>query len=233
MASPADTRAIEWLKESVSEGRHWYVALLEAIRLWGSSEEEYRGRHYRYLVGGEAFDWLLLAERLCQEIDGFVPEEELANLLFLETPPTQLTRKEFQDLIGVPKYQAHLNYQYGVLVEKYLPLAVSGEIRKKKRALGLNGDAGTIDEAYQQIYGATQGELLTLFRKERRYRRPRSIGLSELDEYTYWLFKYRMKRRDKSCVASDTKKALNKLKELSRSRAKLGQFQLQSSDPVL
>jgi len=64
---------------------------------------------------------------------------------------------------------------------------------------------------YQGIYGATHEELLKHFRKERHYHQCRSIGLSELNGFTYWLFKQRMKRCDKSCFASDTKKALTKL----------------------
>jgi hypothetical protein len=92
-----------------------------------------------------------------------------------------------------------------------LVLTAAEEIRKKRRVLGLNNDDGTFDEAYQRIYGATRGELLKHFRKEKHYPHRRSIGLTELNEFTYWLFKQRMKRCDKSCVASDTKKALTRL----------------------
>ena len=56
--------AIEHLKEAVASGQHWYLALLEAIGLWTLSEEVYRGQLRRYLIAGEAFDWLLLVERL-------------------------------------------------------------------------------------------------------------------------------------------------------------------------
>ena len=78
----ADREAILHLREAISTGKNWYVALLEAIGLWGSAEELHDGRYYRYLIGGEAFDWLSLAERLCQEIDGLVPEGEKIDLLF-------------------------------------------------------------------------------------------------------------------------------------------------------
>jgi hypothetical protein len=63
-----DIRAIQHLQESVAKGKHWYLALLEAVKLWKSTEETYKRRHYSYLIDGEAFDWLLLAERLCLEI---------------------------------------------------------------------------------------------------------------------------------------------------------------------
>jgi hypothetical protein len=212
--STGDTQVIQWLKSAIAEGKNWYVALLEAIRLWSSPEEDYDGRHYRYLVDNEAFDWLVLAERLCEELDGLIPEKERINLLFFDIPPVELSKDEFKNLIGASKYQAYLNYFYGILVEKFLILAVAEEIRKKKRVLGLNSDNEIVDEAYQRIYGATQFALLKQFRKERHYPHLRSIGLSESNEFTYWLFKYRIKGRDKSCVASDTKKALTKLHEL-------------------
>jgi hypothetical protein len=211
--STRDTRAIQKLKGAIAEGKNWYVAVLEAICLWSSPEEDYDGRHYQYLVNNEAFDWLILAERLCAELDGLISEEEQANLLFFGIPPIELSKDEFKNIIGDFKYQAHLNYFYGILVEKFLILAVTEEIRKKKRVSGLNNDNGVIDEAYQRIYGASQSALLKQFRKERHYPQLRSISLSELNEFTYWLFKYRIKTRDKSRVASDTKKALTKLHE--------------------
>jgi hypothetical protein len=212
--STRDTQAIQGLKSAIAEGKNWYVAVLEAIRLWHSPEEDYDGRHFQYLVDNEAFDWLVLAERLCEEFDGLIPEKERTNLLFFGIPPIELSKGEFKNIIGDFKYQAHLNYFYGILVENLLILAVTEEIRKKKRVLGLNNDNGVVDEAYQRIYGAPQFTLLKKFRKERHYPHLRSISLSELNEFTYWLFKYRIKRCDKSCVASDTKKALTKFHEI-------------------
>ena len=207
----ADIQAIEHLKEAIAAGKHWYLALLEAIKLWTSPEEDYSGRHYRYLIDNEAFDWLVLAERLCEEVDGLIPENELIPLLFFDRPPIELTKDEFRELVGKAKYQAYLNYLYGVLVEQILLLAIAEEVRKRKRALGLVKDGGVIDEAYRRIYGATQQELVARFRKEKHYPKRKSMSLTEVNEFTYWLFKQRLKRSDKSCVASDTQKALVKL----------------------
>ena len=212
--STGDTEAIRGLRDGIAEGRNWYVSLLEAVRVWSSPEEDYKGRHYQYLVDNEAFDWLVLTERLCQELDGLIPEKDRANLLFFGIPPIELSKDQFKNLIGPSKYRAHLNYFYGILVERLLLLSVTEEIRRKKTVLGLNNDNGVVDEACQRIYGATQSALLKQFRKERHCRQLRSIRLSELNEFTYWLFKYRIKTRDKSLVASDTKKGLAKLREL-------------------
>ena len=218
--STGDTEAIRGLRDGIAEGRNWYLSLLAAIRLWRSPEEDYKGRHYQYLIDNEAFDWLVLTERLCEELDGLVPEKDRTNLLLFGIPPVELSKDQFKRLIGPSKYRTHLNYFYGVLVERFLLLSATEEIRKKKRLLGLNNDNGVVDEAYQSIYGATQSTLLRQFRKERHRPQLRSIRLSELDAFTYWLFKYRITMRDKSCVASDTKKALTKLRELLDLRAR-------------
>jgi hypothetical protein len=218
--SAQDSQAIQGLKGAIAEGRNWYMALLEAVRSWSSPEEDYAGRHYQYLIDNEAFDWLVLTERLCEELDGLIPEKERINLLFSGAPPVEISKDEFKNLIGASKYRAHLNYFYGILVERFLLLSVTEEIRKKKRVLGLNNDNGVVDEAYWHIYGDTQFALLKQFRKERHYPQLRSIRLSELNEFTYWLFKYRIKTRDKSRVASDTKKALTKLHKILDLRAR-------------
>jgi hypothetical protein len=207
----ADARAIEHLKQAVAGGKHWYLALLETIKLWKSAEEDYQGRHLHYLINGEAFDWLLLAERLSDEISQSIPDKERVNLLFFDIPPVELGKEEFKRLIGPAKYQAYLNYLYGVLVEENLVSAVVDEIRKERLASGSNKHEDTLDKAYRRIYGASQQTLLDRFRKEKKYAKRKSTSLSELKEFTYWLFKYRIKKSDKSRVASDTKKALVKM----------------------
>ncbi len=206
-----DIKAIEHIKQAVADGKHWYIALLEAIKLWKSAEEDYHGRHFRYLINGEAFDWLLLAERLSEEINESIPEKERVNLLFFDLPPLELTREEFKKLIGPTKYRAYLNYLYGVLVEENLISAVVDEIRKERLVSGSSKHEDIIDKAYRRIYGDSQQSLLDSFRKEKRYPKRKSMNLSELKEFTYWLFKYRIKKCDKSRVASDTKKALIKM----------------------
>ena len=211
--STADAWLIGRLKKSVAEGKHWYIALLEAIQGWTVTEEDHNGRHYRYLLDDEAFDWLTLAERLCEELEGLIPEGERTDLLFFGRPPVQLSRAEFRDLVGGAKYRTHLNYFYGVVVERFLILAVTEEIRKERRVAGLTRDDGTADQAYQRVYGADHTTLLRQFRMVKSYPHLKSISLEELDEFTYWLFKSRVKRSDKSCVASDTKKALARLHE--------------------
>ena len=78
---PNALRAIKHLKESIVAGVNWISALLESIEMWTLPEEEYRGRHYKYVIAGEAFDWLVLAERLLIEVEGLISEEDSTALL--------------------------------------------------------------------------------------------------------------------------------------------------------
>jgi len=206
-----DAKAIRYLEQAIISGQHWYIALLEAIGSWTTTEETHNGRTYRYLIDGEAFDWLLLAERLYETVDGLLPDDEWTNLLFHGKPPLKLTTDQFKKLIGSTKYHQYLNYFYGITVEEALFLAVREEVRKEKRILGFNKEPDYDNEVYQRIYGATEAVLLKRFRREKGYRQLKSISLTELKEFTYWLFKYRLKQCDKARVASDTKKALQQL----------------------
>ena len=214
----SSAEAIEQLKTAISQGKHWYLALLEAIGRWDKAEELHHGRRYCYLIAGEAFDFLLLAERLCEAVDGLLPGEDKTALLFQGRPPLRLTEGKFKELIGSGKYQQYLNYFYGVTVEEAVFLAVRDEVRKERRSAGFNNEPDVVNEVYRRIYGATRGVLLKRFRKERGYPHRKSICLAELREFTYWLFKRRLRQGEKAKIASDTKKALNWLSQNSFSR---------------
>ncbi len=209
LAPTSDAEVIEQLRQAIAGGQHWYLALLEAIGKWGAVEETGNGRTYHYLINGEAFDLLLLAERLCQAVDDLLPEAERDALLLHSQPPLDLPTGEFKKLIGSTKYRQYLNYFYGVTVEEALILAVQGEIHKERQASGYFKNKDVTNETYQRIYAATRAVLLRRFRKEKDHPLSKSTSLTELKEFTYWLFKYRLKHCDKARVASDTKKALN------------------------
>ncbi len=214
-----EDRLIENLQQAIKGGQHWFIALLEAIGQWVKPEETYHGRTYRYVIDAEAFDWLLLAERLCQEVDSLIPKAEKAALLFYGQPPLDLTREKFRELIGATKYLQYLNYFYGITVEEALILAVQEEVRKERLASGYSIETDTTNEAYRRIYGTSKGVLLKRFRQDKDYPQLDAISLTELKEFTYWLFKYRVKQCEKVKVASDTKKALSWLKRNGFKRA--------------
>ena len=205
------TEAIEHLRQSITEGKHWYLALLEAIGLWQLKEETFDGRHHKYLIAGEAFDILLLAQRLCAEADDIIPESEKTDLFFGRLP-MELSKEEMKSLIGSAKYRALLNYFYGITVERTLHLATQMEMEKEQAGDIRRRDLN--DDVFQRIYGSSELSLLERFRKENGYVQCDSIVLTELDEFTYWLFKYRFANCDRARVASDTKKALKLLEEI-------------------
>jgi len=177
-ALAGDARAVKHLKDQVRAGKNWYAALLEAIGMWRSPEEEYQGERYLYLVGGQAFDWLRLAERLCGEISEEVSEEELNNLLFFDRPPVEIGEQEFKSALGPAKYRAYLNYLYGVLTEQALLLATIYEIRKAS-IVPLSPEEESL-RAYRKIYRADLPDLLNGFQKEMKYPHRKSLTLTEL-----------------------------------------------------
>ena len=202
------TDPIQYLRACVAAGEHWYTALLKTMARWEQAEEVVDGRRFRYLIGGEAFDWLLLAERLVDEVDGATSAEEREALLFHGRPPLELDEEEFQALIGTPKYQAYLNYLYGVVVEEALQLAIEEEVAKEHQAHVWSAASLDGGGVFPRIYGRSQAELLREFQKERGLAPKDALGLDELKEFTYWLFKYRVRSGEGARVASDTRKGL-------------------------
>jgi hypothetical protein len=204
---------IAHFREALASGKHWYLALLESIGLWTDETERLDGQDYRYLIDGEAFDWLLLAERLCDTVDGMIPEKEKSALLFKGKPPLELKSEEFKDLIGQGKYHQYLNFFYGVTVEEALVQAVREEVRKERASSGLSYRQIEESDTFVRIYGEPESALLKLFRKEKRRHLNISSNISEMKEFAYWRFKYRVRECEKAKVASDTHKALEWLKK--------------------
>jgi hypothetical protein len=204
---------IATLRRTVARGEEqWFSALLSAIRQWPLPVERIGEREYRYLVGGEAFDWLLLAERLCSEIEGLVPDEEVEALLVHGVSPIDLTDDELQRLMGA-KGGAHLNFYYGIRVEEALQLAVEAEVLKERFArVWDNGHLD--DEVFQRVYGANHADLLARFCEERNIPDNGQMDLGTFNEFVYWLFKYRVNNSDPARTASDTRKGVAHLQAL-------------------
>ena len=120
-------KAIDHLRDSIIEGNNWISALLESMEMWSLPEEYYKDRYYRYVIGGEAFDWLVLAERLLIEVEDLIPKENTTELLFRGTIGADLTPNDFKRLLGSNKYSAYLNYWYGIVVEEALLRCIEQE----------------------------------------------------------------------------------------------------------
>ena len=201
----------------IENGVPWFEAMMQAIALWERPQERVGERQYRYLIGGEAFDWLLLAERLTAAAPDSVPEAEVERLLFQGAPPgaPSMDDTRLRELIGDTKHRAHLNYVYGVTVEEALQYAAELDVAKESGNVAMrdlrDAESDAVDPVYVRIYGRARAALLAEFRDETQLPHGETISLMELREFMYWLFKYRVKNQEPARVASDTRKALAQL----------------------
>ncbi len=203
-------------------GRPWFEALLDCIRDWESPRETINGREFVYLIEHEAFDWLLLAERICDSAPtGLLPPHEVDALLVDESPPFPLSEAAFQERLGTAKYWAHLNFLYGVRVEQALHLAMERVLQKERSGLAFSHARQELDsDVFGRIYGARQADLLREYRTaaNRHHVDPERIEHSEWQAFTYWLFRRRLERQDPARVASDTRQGLEMLYELEAAK---------------
>lgn len=226
-AFDADAERLSPLDRFVAEleaGAPWFETLMDAIAAWARSGERVGDREYRYLVGGEAFDWLLLAERLLNESGGRVPDADIETLLFRATPPDgdgkPIDDERLRALIGDAKHRAHLNFVYGITVEEALQYAIELEVSKERRSVAIKDprdDETPLDPVYERIYGKPQAVLLREFREGTKFGHNAAMSLMELREFLYWLFKYRVANSEPARVASDTRKALAQLSSIEDS----------------
>ncbi len=216
--------ALTRFRRALDEGTDWFAALLEAIARWDAPEENVDGRQYHYLIGGEAFDWLLLAERLCEEADGAIPGAEREALLFSGRPPRQVEPDEFKRAIGDAKHRAHLNFLYGVTVEEALQLSVEEEIQKERGSSAWRRGESLEQQVFERIYGRSHDDLLAAFREESALSSLDEISYADLRAFTYWLFKYRVAQSDPARVASDTRKALGQMSQLEAAARRRAEF---------
>ncbi len=211
---PAPDETIFRLRQSILAGQDWFEALLDAVGRWRVPQEAFEGRNYRYLVGGEAFDWLLLAERLLEEVTDLVPPAERDGLLFEGRWPRDMEAAAFEEHIGPAKHSAHLNFQYGVVVEQALQLMVEEEIHKEGHARAWGGDLRVDETMMVRVYGYPREELFARYYEDTGVLLKDRLAYNELKEFTYWLFKFRLKWQDKARVASDTRKGLAQLSRM-------------------
>ena len=224
--------ALRHLKQRLMEGLPWYQALLEAMGLWTWPREIYQERTYQYLIGGEAFDWLMLAERLCPELESVISNGEKERLLFHGRLPDAVTLEIFRDSLGVNKYRGYLNYWYGVVVEEALQLAVEEEVRKRQIARCYPDNEDLVEDAFNHLYSASRTEMLEEFRRHAKISMRRALSLTDIKEFTYWLHKQRLSMWDPARVASDTTKGtrcLALLQQKSEGGQNLNQVYVEAS----
>ena len=213
-SAPAQDDIVLKLRAEIRDGRDWFPALLDAVGRWRPPEEMIGSRTYRYLVHGEAFDWLLLAERLLDEVQDLVPSEQSTALLFRGRWPEGVDDQEFAQRLGPAKHSAHLNFLYGVLVEEALQIRVEEEIHKENFSRALARDPVNDETMFKRVYGKSRPDLVADYYEESEVMLGGDLPHADWQAFTYWLFKARLKRQDKARVASDTRKGLVQLSRM-------------------
>ncbi|MBG93625.1 MAG: hypothetical protein CL792_06565 [Chloroflexi bacterium] len=211
--------AIYTLINRIESGENWYTALLGVINRWSVPYEEIDGITYHYLIDGEAFNWLLLAQRLLDEVLTIAPNNEIEQLLLYNVAPGNMSEIDFARLIGGPKYRAHLNFQYGVIVEEVLLLSAELELEKA----GVLSNAGKEPPdvlAYQRVYGKSLSELQIIYATQTGIHIGNEISQNSLQRFIYWLSKYRLRNSEPARLASDTRKALSLITRMENHRKK-------------
>lgn len=212
---------IAHFQTQLAAGVPWHRALLEAMARWTQPEEFWQGRRYKYVIGREAFDWLLLAERLCAEAADAIPLEEMELLLFHGILPEHLEPDEFRSLLGPNKHQAYLNYHYGIVLEEALQLAAEEKVRKRHTALGYADSEDLVEDAFHHLYNNSRANLLAEFRVANGMDPSHGLSLTDIKEFTYWLHKRRVNYWDPARVAYDTRLAIRRLDALRETAASL------------
>ncbi len=213
----ADDHVIERLRSRAGLVEPWHIALLDAIGRWSLPNEELWGRNWRYVIGGEALDWITLAHRLCLSIPDVVPPDELETLLFYGRLPEDIGPERFRQLIGPYRYTAHLNFWYGVVVEEALQLVTEDSIRKSRLARCYGDSDDVVEDAYRHLYGETRANLVPQFLSDAEGAwgyDAQNLSLVAWQEFIYWLFKRRIRKWHPARVASDTRRGLERLREL-------------------
>ena len=90
------------------------------------------------------------------------------------------------------------------------------EVRKSYASKGYLDDDSFVEEAFVILYGKNYSDLIKDFRREFKLTRRKKMSLTDLKEFTYWLFKVRVKKWDPARVASDTRKGINTLSKLDQ-----------------
>ncbi len=227
--APTNHRALlEDLAQNIEDQpAEWQKAFIATIAAWPVENEVVYGETFHYFIGGEAFNWKRLAERIAIELaaDGFHNPESHEIFDWIATSGTfgGLSEQEFRRILGVDGWRAHLNYFYGVHIEQCLLAAVQSRIQKQRYSSGMPPSDDASDRAFMGLYEESEQELWQLFMSENAERLAhlidesaddtRSIALDE--EFTYWLFKRRIENTNAPQVAAETQRGLDMMARIA------------------
>ena len=206
--SDSPDKLIHSLRSSIKNGIYWPQALIQTMGSWSLPDETFKAREYTYLIHGECFDMLLLAERLLVELQDLISSSDIENLLFKSEFPSDFDLSTLKSEIGITKYRGHVNFFYGVIVEEILQYTVEQEVEKRFYSNGMGEIKNPNDKTFEQLYKSTFNDLYIKFCSDTSRAKSQKSYFNDYIGFTYWLFKYRVNISDGAKIASDTQKAL-------------------------
>ena len=220
-------------RRQIEAGTQWYPALLNVISRWTAASEYLDGRTRHYLIDGEAFDWLSLAERLIISAESLLPSSETEKLVVFGISPV-LSRDgqeeaAFETAIGAAKYRAFLNYQYGVIVEQLVLAAAEEKLVKNASIFEAIERPYPDEQAFEEVYGEPFKKLKSHYRGASGLLLPENASRGDYEHFLYWLSKYRVRHMEPARIASDTRRAMLLLSRLEQRR---NRFINQNSDAL-
>ena len=141
----------------------WQKSFIATIAAWPVENETVYGETFHYFIGGEAFNWKRLAERIATQLaaEGCDYPETREVFDWIATSGTfgGLSEEEFRRILGVDGWRAHLNHFYGVHIEQCLLAAIQSRIQKERFSGGMPPSDDASDRAYMGLYEGTEHEL--------------------------------------------------------------------------
>ena len=204
----------------------WQKAYVGTIAAWPIANETLHGETFHYFIGGEAFNWKRLAERIAMQLEEEgceVPSvDEVLDWIAQSGTFGGLSEQEFRRILGVDGWRAHLNHFYGVHIEQCLLAEVQTRIQKRRYSRGMPPSDDSSERAFAGLYEGDEDDLWEEFMKEcgpeladlmeESSGDTRSIALDE--EFTYWLFKRRIENTNAPQVAAETKRGLEMMERI-------------------
>ena len=221
-------RLIDNLQKTIeTHADNWQTAFLETVAAWPIENERVYGETFHYFIGGEAFNWKRLAERIATQIDEegsiTLPAEKIFDWIESSGVFGGIPENEFRRILGIDGWRAHLNHFYGVHIEQCLIAAIQARNHKRRYSAGLPPSDESSDRAYLGLYEETEQDLWQLFIDENADRLPdliaespdetRTIALDE--EFTYWLFKRRIEYTLAPQIAAETQRGLDMMSQIA------------------
>ena len=227
--APTNRRALldDLVKRIEDNPAEWQKTFIATIAAWPVENETVYGETFHYFIGGEAFNWKRLAERIATELAEVGCDHPDSQEIFdwIATSGTfgGLSEQEFRRILGVDGWRAHLNHFYGVHIEQCLITAIQARNHKRRYSAGLPPSDDSSDRAYLGLYEETEQDLWQLFIAENADRlsdliaespdETRTIALDE--EFTYWLFKRRIEYTLAPQVAAETQRGLDMMSQIT------------------